>query len=851
MKEDKASKNTIHLFLASSITDLKEDRRDIGDFINTLNTIYNKQNIFIHLHKCESESEDHTAIKGGTQKCLNDEICESDLCIVLFWHKAGDITEEEMRLAWKEFDIKNNPKIIVFFKSLAEGEVLPDDVRRVMEDVDERLLHYHREYAHIDSLKLEIITQLQVHGFLRVNMNIEDNQVTLAGHNVALTENIPVYSRNDEYKELVEKCRSAEEKCAKLKKIHEQNRDSTRAQRDFQKAIIEKERAQEDLKRVSDEILNIGTRIAKVISTSTPTERICKAIQCFDRGDFNGVLDILPPDEIDKGFYEADVLEENAKMKRLSSIEEYRIRISALEAQGKWKEVQEDYERVVEKVEDSLNSPKTIILEYAKFLYKQKNYRKSLDVCTRLQTALVQYANALSKEDIAELYDLQGELFFCVHEFKDAESFLLKAIELRKTSTMQGQEQDIQIAELYVKLAKVYYKVTHYFEAEALYTQALDYYRKYDTNAVETIDADIARTCIELGDLYYMINRHEDAHKLFVEAYHKYTELFNSGKKHCKSALAEACNKIVYLNVAVYSHCKDERYYTQAMKIKQLLTQQDPVAYMLFLERIIKKLGQYWKENGNINYGNIFLLEAERIASVIQNKQYADNKEEYRALNYDFYDLPINKPFIEQVLQESLQYYKGLADENPDAYDPSLAKTYNVAGMFYTQIGEKLKAEMNYKEAIDIKERLVSREKAIKPDIAASYSSLSQHYTAFSQYEKAEKYALQAIDIYTTVSKETGAFDTDLARTHFTFANLYVKAGKYKEAEENYMKSILLYIKLYEKSSRAYVDRIINTVNNVVTLIDPIESSKWMEEFVDEDKVAEWLKTAKGNQNNI
>ena len=55
------------------------------------------------------------------------------------------------------------------------------------------------------------------------------------------------------------------------------------------------------------------------------------------------------------------------------------------------------------------------------------------------------------------------------------------------------------------------------------------------------------------------------------------------------------------------------------------------------------------------------------------------------------------------------------------------------------------------------------------------------------------------------------------------------------------MRSILLYIKLYEKSSRAYVDRIINTVNNVVTLLDPIESTQWMEEFVDENKVADWL----------
>ena len=38
MKEDKASKNTIHLFLASSITDLKEDRRDIGDFSDSRTT---------------------------------------------------------------------------------------------------------------------------------------------------------------------------------------------------------------------------------------------------------------------------------------------------------------------------------------------------------------------------------------------------------------------------------------------------------------------------------------------------------------------------------------------------------------------------------------------------------------------------------------------------------------------------------------------------------------------------------------------------------------------------------------------------------------------------------------------
>ena len=115
-------KKTIHLFLASSITDLSDDRQAIGDFVNTLNNIYNSQNLFIHLHKCEDESEDHTIIKGGTQKTLNDEIRESDFCFVVFWHKAGDVTEQELRVALEEFKIKSNPKIVVYFKSLSEGE---------------------------------------------------------------------------------------------------------------------------------------------------------------------------------------------------------------------------------------------------------------------------------------------------------------------------------------------------------------------------------------------------------------------------------------------------------------------------------------------------------------------------------------------------------------------------------------------------------------------------------------------------------------------------------------------------------------------------------------------------------
>ena len=841
-----SEKKTIHLFLASSITELKEDRRDIGDFINTLNTIYNKQNIFIHLHKCESESEDHTAVKGGTQKCLNDEICESDLCVVLFWHKAGKDTREELYLACKELDIKKNPKVIVFFKSLAQGEELPDDVRRVMEDVDRRLLYYHREYDHIDSLKLEIVTQLQVHGFIRADMKVEKENVTISGQKVVSTQNIPVYSQNKKYLKLVKKCRAAEEKCKQLFRIFEQDKNNTEAYNAYQKAVRAKLRAQEQLKMIADKILNIGTDIAITISGSSISERIREAIKCFDCGDYDGVQNLLRPDEIEERFSRTNMKEEMLQLERQHCIDEYRWRISSLEAQGKWKEVQENYERATVMVEGALTSLKTIMLEYAKFLHRQRKYKKSLEICNRLQSALMQYANAMSKEDIATLYDLQGELYYETEQYEKAESFLLKAIELRKVNVEPRLESDMLIAESCVKLAKVYFKVTRYFESEALYMQTLERYKAYDTDAIESVDVEIARVSMALGDLYYMINRHEDARKLFLKAYHKYTELVNSGDKRYIEKLAESCDKIAFLDIIIYSHCKKERYYVQAMKIKQLLTQQDPVTYFLFLERILKKLGQYWIENGDETYGNMFQQEADRIVSVIQNKQYADRKEEYRALDYAYYDLPINKPFIESLLQESLRYYKVLADDNPEAYEPSLAQAYDVTGVFYTQIGEKQKAERNYADAIAIRERLVNREQAMKSALAASYSNLSKHYVIWNQNERAEQYAFQAIEIYRSLTQgETGAFDTDLARNYFALADFYSMIGKNEQAEEYYKDSIMLYIKLFEKSPRAYIDRIINTVNNVVTLLDPIESTKWMEEFVNEEKVTEWLKTMK------
>ena len=47
---------------------------------------YNSNNPFTY--KCEDESMDHSIMVGGSQKSLDDLICESDICFVIFCNFA-------------------------------------------------------------------------------------------------------------------------------------------------------------------------------------------------------------------------------------------------------------------------------------------------------------------------------------------------------------------------------------------------------------------------------------------------------------------------------------------------------------------------------------------------------------------------------------------------------------------------------------------------------------------------------------------------------------------------------------------------------------------------------------------
>ena len=833
----------ISFFLASSITDVAEDRIAVGDFINQINNIYQPMDVFVKLYKCEDESMDHSVLVGGTQKTLNELIQESDLCFVIFWRKAGKITEQELKVAYEAFEKNNRPKIVVYFKSMENGTNIPADVDRVMRMIDDEMLHYHREYSHIDSLKLGIITQLQVHGFIHANLRVEQDSVTVSGQPIASTRTLPLFSENEEYLELVDRFKEADNACARLLQQYNENKNNARIYKAYLKQVKERDRFKADVAEMADGILNIGKRIAEIASGVTITERIQKAIKCFDAGDYQGVLDVLTPEEIEQRALQLDVAEEQILMARRSIVEEYRLRILALEAQGKWSEVYETYRKAIDQVENRRDMPKSIMLEYARFLYRQKQYQQSIAICEKLRTSAAEID--LGAYGLADLLDLLGELYFTILRFDEAEAVLQEALNLRESVAESNYEQDISKADTCVRLAKVYFIVNRHFASETLYLKALTLYHKHDTDAIQPIDASIAKASLELGDLYYMINRHSDAARLFLDACSKYRELVEHGDGVYTPALAGACNKVAYLYIAVASHKITDRYYVEALRVKQCLTQADASAYYCFLKRICEKLGNLWLENGAKRNASKLQREATRIQTGIQENAYgALEREELLALDEAFYQTTLDKELVERLCGDSLRLYTGLAQDNPEAYEASLAQAHNTYGVFYIQTRNKKLAEYHFAEAIQLREILYRREpSAMRTQLASSYSNLAYHYDVWGQYKKSEAYSLKAIELYASVShKNAGAFDTDLARNYHALANLYTKIGDTEKAEHFYLESILLYIRLYEKSPRAYVDRIINTVGDAAMLLDPLESTQWMTEFTNERMVSEWIR---------
>ncbi|MCC8160407.1 MAG: tetratricopeptide repeat protein, partial [Oscillospiraceae bacterium] len=112
---------------------------------------------------------------------------------------------------------------------------------------------------------------------------------------------------------------------------------------------------------------------------------------------------------------------------------------------------------------------------------------------------------------------------------------------------------------------------------------------------------------------------------------------------------------------------------------------------------------------------------------------------------------------------ERLQYY--YSNPNEPASEEKWAYLYNLLGNLYGDTQSYKEAEVLHKKAIEIQERLCKQNPdTFEPVLAKSYNNLGVLYDDIQGYEDSETFYKKAIEIYAKLSKKNpDAFEPDLA----------------------------------------------------------------------------------------
>ena len=197
---------TIHIFLGSSLDELRLDREEMGNYVRKLNDIYRDRDVYIKLYECEDENA--AMVKGRKQEEYNEEIRQSDIFLVLFYNKAGQYTIEEFREAYKQFQSTGAPAILTCFRQ-GEGYAPDQSVLEFMDELGEQLGHYFKRYTHIDSVKLTLLLQMKLMK-LDIPIELEESAVTVGGKQLLTLENIPMWAENIDFQSLKKQYQACE-----------------------------------------------------------------------------------------------------------------------------------------------------------------------------------------------------------------------------------------------------------------------------------------------------------------------------------------------------------------------------------------------------------------------------------------------------------------------------------------------------------------------------------------------------------------------------------------------------------------------------------------------------------------
>ena len=626
----------INIFLASSIDEFKEDRNELQCFIDDVaENFRDKYDTDIRVQRCEKV--DPRYVKGRSQDEFNQLIKNSEMCIFLFFTKAGEYTVEEFETARKACELSENgkPKIYTYFKTV-DGISVDKSVTEFMTDLDKNLKHFYQTFTHIDTVKLRVLLNLKLQEMDFVSVEFDGGKCLVDGKETLDLSNVSEFANNTLLKDLKSELEKTEKEYFELKRVYQSGKADDSECKRYADAASKRQNLIDQIEELQKSIFNISLRMCRDEIHGEITQRQREAYRLFELGDLDGANAILDFDEIVSDYQRRKERRKKEQLREATIfIREAVTKIEILTAMKDYKDRFVDIETIYETIVPEILEYKVetdVLCDYASFLDDQGKSRKAYETAEKLLSI---YGVEPAEPPLrANLLNLLGIICNNLHRSAETEKYYLDAIRIREKLAEENPDRySAALAVSYNNAGTFYAGQGKPEKAEKYYLDAIRIREKLAEENPERYSADLAVSYNNAGNLYD-----------------------DQGKSE-----------------------KAEKYYLDAIRIREKLAEENPDRYSADLAGSYNNAGLFYKNQGKPEKAEKYYLDAidiyEKLAEENPDRYSADLAMSYNNAGV-FYDDQGKPEKVEKYYLDAIRIIERLAAENPDRYSADLAVSY-------------------------------------------------------------------------------------------------------------------------------------------------------------------------------
>lgn len=703
----------IDLFLASSITDLHNDRMEIGNYIRELNDRFHSRGIYFRLHMCEGLSDELALTRKQDE--YNDVIAHCDYFYVIVWHKIGAYTKEEFDFALNKLREQGAPRISTFFKA-TEGDP-GDDVMAFMRELDRDLQHYYTCFSEIDSLKLKILLQLIDRADADAKLEMKDSRLWVDGKPFPeiQPEKLPFYGNHKEIARLKEQINSLDREIASVRAAFLTTPDDNELWSKAMSLSKERDAAMNQLHDCERLLLETSAQLSRISEDDRyVTNRTRKAIELFDAGQLDAALAVLDEQEREQELLREEAIAEESKRRISAYLDEYLLKINLLKAKGCMAETEEEIRALYEKARDLARRHRldyACILDYMWFLRDQKSYTYATEVGEKLYYEM-KAIDCTDEVFWANVCTLLGVLYRDVERMDEAESLLKEAYVIRcRLAEDNPDRHEADLAYTCNSLGILYRITNRMAEAEPIYLKGLDILRRLSEKNILLNGGEHANICNNLAYMYFRMHKYEQAEPLFLEAQKVRSRLGELEPRKHDLYIGRIHNNLGDLYCAQGRMEEAEAHLKQGLELRLGCVEENPINHA-YVAGSHTSLGTFYHKVGRLE-------EAEEAISAAVSVYRRRTEENFAAYGSylgenltrlgDVYRLMGRFSDAEPILDEALSIYRTLSERVPTEHEEGLARACRALALLHAQTERKESAEALLGEALDLFGRLAER----------------------------------------------------------------------------------------------------------------------------------------------